>query len=306
MEFASAAHSRRLSMNTYEKTFDFLAGTAVIMVGVAGIIINTTVIILIHKSRTFHNAFGRLCTSLLLAVTGKLLANIFWYVTTYTHLALAINRLLAIALPTFYRRIFSKRRVAVIIGSTWTASALVSTIFSMCKPSANPFPLDDKFKPDFFEMALTWQHRSKMCGSFDILQFDMIHGSILWILVIVTDIVTLSHLRKRSKRLQSTGNASSDELQVFRRNVTFFAQGCATSVMMILLTTSFNFFTELVSTRWGMFATTTITWEITDMLHGVIVIVFNKAFRDALRPVCLKASRDIVTVSVSGQETRTN
>ncbi|EPB69735.1 hypothetical protein ANCCEY_11169 [Ancylostoma ceylanicum] len=60
------------------REIDIVAGTIMIVVGAAGSLINITVIVLIIKSTQFHNSFGYICVSQLLADTFELLINAFW------------------------------------------------------------------------------------------------------------------------------------------------------------------------------------------------------------------------------------
>ncbi|EPB69737.1 hypothetical protein ANCCEY_11171 [Ancylostoma ceylanicum] len=115
------------------KTMDIVAGVIMIVLGIAGSLINVTVIVLMVKTTQFQNAFGYVCISQLVADTFELLINIFWtgpstllalnasitnsyagnrvaqfalffwFVSIYSHLLIAINRMMAIAWPLSYR-----------------------------------------------------------------------------------------------------------------------------------------------------------------------------------------------------------
>ncbi|RCN27210.1 hypothetical protein ANCCAN_27057 [Ancylostoma caninum] len=61
-----------------ERGIDILAGTIITVLGAVGSLINITVIVLIIRSTQFHNAFGYICTSQLVADIFELLINIFW------------------------------------------------------------------------------------------------------------------------------------------------------------------------------------------------------------------------------------
>ncbi|EYC10228.1 hypothetical protein Y032_0057g2831 [Ancylostoma ceylanicum] len=60
------------------KTMDIVAGVIMIVLGIAGSLINVTVIVLMVKTTQFQNAFGYVCISQLVADTFELLINIFW------------------------------------------------------------------------------------------------------------------------------------------------------------------------------------------------------------------------------------
>ncbi|RCN31996.1 hypothetical protein ANCCAN_22210 [Ancylostoma caninum] len=110
-----------------------LAGAIMIVLGTTGFIISITVIIQIVRTPLFHNAFGYVCISNLFADIVELLINVlwtgpatimqldesvtrsfigarvgqltifFWFAVIYSHLQIAINRLIAIALPLRYK-----------------------------------------------------------------------------------------------------------------------------------------------------------------------------------------------------------
>ncbi|VDM71268.1 unnamed protein product [Strongylus vulgaris] len=102
------------------------------MIGIFGVFTNFIVVFLIYRTPSFHNAFGYICASHLLADVGILSAflfwatpaslmgfsqsltdslvgkrvgqfsMLFWYASMYGQLQLAVNRLLAIVTPILY------------------------------------------------------------------------------------------------------------------------------------------------------------------------------------------------------------
>ncbi|KAK6020631.1 hypothetical protein OSTOST_13712, partial [Ostertagia ostertagi] len=101
-------------------------------ISVIGNVVNISVVVLIYRTPSFHNAFGFICASHLIADIGVLtifsvwaapaallgfhdtvvqsffgarmgqLAILLWYASTYGHIQIAVNRLLAIKYPSLY------------------------------------------------------------------------------------------------------------------------------------------------------------------------------------------------------------
>ncbi|EYC25326.1 hypothetical protein Y032_0012g1825 [Ancylostoma ceylanicum] len=103
-----------------------------ITIGTAGFIVSITVIVQIMRAPAFHNAFGYLCISKLIADIAEFLINalwtgpatllqldesatnsfigrtlaqlifFFWIAVIYSHFQIAMNRMVANAYPTRY------------------------------------------------------------------------------------------------------------------------------------------------------------------------------------------------------------
>ncbi|VDM70083.1 unnamed protein product [Strongylus vulgaris] len=112
---------------------DLVAGLIMVTAAGLGCIINITVMTMIVKTPFFHNAYGYICFSHLIADTAILLTNVFWggpvtflilddsitntfigarigqlvnffwFEAFYCHLQVAINRLIAVAWPFAYK-----------------------------------------------------------------------------------------------------------------------------------------------------------------------------------------------------------
>ncbi|KAK6052280.1 hypothetical protein COOONC_10215 [Cooperia oncophora] len=55
-----------------------IAGATMLIVGVTGITLNAAAVVLIYRTPSFHNAFGYICASHLVADVGALTIFTFW------------------------------------------------------------------------------------------------------------------------------------------------------------------------------------------------------------------------------------
>ncbi|RCN41909.1 hypothetical protein ANCCAN_12123 [Ancylostoma caninum] len=144
---------------------EIIAGVVMITMGTLCFIISVIVIAQITRESAFHNAFGYLCLSNLAANSAELLINVlwtgpatllqfdesvthsfiggilaqlillFWFAIIYGHLEIAINRIVAIAWPVRYSKIFAGRNVIYFITCSWILSFIHSLWYSWCKLS---------------------------------------------------------------------------------------------------------------------------------------------------------------------------
>ncbi|KAK6019015.1 hypothetical protein OSTOST_15365 [Ostertagia ostertagi] len=112
------------------------ASSNYIQVSVVGSVLNVSAVVLIYRTPWFHNAFGFICASHLLADVGVLvifmfwaapaallgyaeaitesyfgermgqLTMVFWYAAIYGQLQIALNRLIAILSPMLYKFVY--------------------------------------------------------------------------------------------------------------------------------------------------------------------------------------------------------
>ncbi|VDK45461.1 unnamed protein product [Cylicostephanus goldi] len=111
---------------------NIIAGLIMILTGMIGSAVNFVVMLLIIKTSSFHSAFGYICFSHLIAASAALLTgtfwtgpvtvffnesvtvsfvgagfgqlmHLFWFVSMYSHLQVAVNRLIAVARPFLYK-----------------------------------------------------------------------------------------------------------------------------------------------------------------------------------------------------------
>ncbi|KAK5973566.1 hypothetical protein GCK32_016911, partial [Trichostrongylus colubriformis] len=117
-----------------DRTDEIIAGIIMLTVSFLGNVLNISAVVLIYRTPHFHNAFGFICASHLLADVGLLsiyffwaapatilgyseqltlsyfgkqmgqLIMMFWYASIYGQLQIALNRLLAIFSPVLYSK----------------------------------------------------------------------------------------------------------------------------------------------------------------------------------------------------------
>ncbi|RCN38007.1 hypothetical protein ANCCAN_16074 [Ancylostoma caninum] len=70
------------------------------------------------------------------------------------------------------------------------------------------------------------------------------------------------------------------QTSMLRMNIRFYVQGCIGSAVIILAYTSLRIVSPLAKTRMQLFLATTLLMEIVHMCDGIILVAFNKHFRD--------------------------
>ncbi|KAK6025355.1 hypothetical protein OSTOST_08752 [Ostertagia ostertagi] len=210
-----------------------------IQISLIGNAVNISVVVLIYRTPSFHNAFGIICASHLIADIGVLavfsfwaapvallgspdslvhsfvgarmgqLAILLWYASTYGHIQVAVNRLLAIKYPTLYGSVFSKRRTKQMLAVFWLiATANVIAYF-----------WDDC---DFmFDLhSLTWLYAATYCGYIISFYMTLVHESALCAIVILIDTIAFLAIYKKAK----SKSKSFDETKMLRKNTNLYAQ----------------------------------------------------------------------------------
>ncbi|KAK5968003.1 hypothetical protein GCK32_010558 [Trichostrongylus colubriformis] len=283
-----------MAMNA-DRADEILAGVIMLAISVIGNVVNISVIVMIYRTPSFHNAFGLICASHLIADVGVLLvfsfwaapaallgfpgtiihsnfgarmgqlAILLWYASTYGHIQIALNRLLAIKYPVLYRSVFSIKRTKQILAVFWTISALnvVAYFWDECNFL---FELD----------LLTWVYAQTECGHIIAFYMTLLHESILCATVILIDTFAFFAIIKKAKKLKS-----ADEAKVLKNNVTLYLQGCVQTATFALAVLSFFVFSKFMSRygKWGTFYTTTFVWELAHAVDGIILIAFIEKFR---------------------------
>ncbi|KAK5980473.1 hypothetical protein GCK32_006029 [Trichostrongylus colubriformis] len=219
-----------------------IAGAVMVTISIIGNVLNISAVILIYRTPSFHNAFGFICTSTLLADIGVLvvflgwcapsvligfseeflegyidevvgqLIMLFWYASIYGHLLLALNRLVAIIRPIKYNSMFSNRRVIYILAAFWLFCLLVVTVyfFEECNFT---------FDPDTF----VWDYAETVCGQIISFYVDLVHGTVVCVMIILIDTIAFCAIVKKYKRLlrSSVGLTEATKL---KQNVRLYVQ----------------------------------------------------------------------------------
>ncbi|VDO39773.1 unnamed protein product [Haemonchus placei] len=236
-----------------DRADEILAGVIMLAVSAFGNVINIAVVVLLFRTPSFHNAFGLICASHLIADIGVLLifsfwaapaalfgfpdtitqthfggsmgqlAILFWYASTYGHIQVAVNRLLAIKYPLLYKRVFSMRNTKTILAVFWAISA--ANVFAY-------FWRECDFK--FNVHALTWFYAPTYCGYIIAFYMTLVHESALCAIVIVIDTIAFFAIYAEAKlfphystyvpRPIQKPSKSFDEAKMLKQNTNLYVQ----------------------------------------------------------------------------------
>ncbi|KAE9551762.1 hypothetical protein FO519_005041 [Halicephalobus sp. NKZ332] len=259
----------------------YIAVSIILVVGVCGLIADTSAIRVVWKSKNLHNCFGYLlllhasaeaivlCCFVFWAVPITLfnrslsksilgikvgqLVNIFYYTTLYVQLSKAINRFCAIFSPLVYRRWFSNENVKFIILAVMICSLMNGSLYFF--PGCNFY-----FDGDYF----TWTYDETPCYEMMAFYTDLLMGCSIVSITILIDISTLC-LIIRSKVLKGRNN----------KDVRFFIQAFATSILYTIMLIISQALYTLSDNKWYVFGTVTFTWEMCHTIDGILMIFFN-------------------------------
>ncbi|VDO52456.1 unnamed protein product, partial [Haemonchus placei] len=238
-------------------------------VSVIGTVLNVSAVILICRTPSFHNAFGYICASHLLADVGVLvmflfwaapaailgvsktitlsyfgermgqITMLFWYASIYGQLQIALNRLVAISSPLLYNSTFSTKRTVQILVAFWLLSAAHVAIyfFDDCD-----FVFDTK--------AYIWTYAGSQCGNIISFYLDFLHGTTLCCIVVLVNTISFFAIIKEAK-------------------------GCVQAGCFALMILSFHFFSKFATTKWATFAVTTFVWELCHAMDGLVLTRFT-------------------------------
>ncbi|KAE9548136.1 hypothetical protein FO519_008652 [Halicephalobus sp. NKZ332] len=252
-------------------------------VGMCGIIADIIAIRVVWKSKSLHNCFGYLLiiqavgggvntfclvvwsvpvalfdTSLSKTTLGFKIGQVmtvFYYITIYVQLAKAINRFVAIFSPVIYRKWFSNENSKFILGGVVFFSLLHGALYSF--PGCNFYFDGDRF---------TWTYDDTPC--YDIMAFytDFIIG---WSVIGLTMLIDTCTLCKIMKSKLFTGKNNKE--------VKFFIQTFTTSILYTVVLIISHVFANFSKNEWYVFGTTTLNWELCEVIDGLL----NMAFTDS-------------------------
>ncbi|EYB99277.1 hypothetical protein Y032_0123g1116 [Ancylostoma ceylanicum] len=93
-------------------------------------------------------------------------------------------------------------------------------------------------------------------------------------------------------------NCSVKQKNIHRRNIQLFLQGCLTACSFTIMLCCSHFICLAMKTKWAVFATTTLIWEVSHAVDGVIILVLNDSFQAALTEKVTKVeSNTVVTLT---------
>ncbi|CAJ0600586.1 unnamed protein product [Cylicocyclus nassatus] len=90
-----------------------------------------------------------------------------------------------------------------------------------------------------------------------------------------------------------TGASAVQSLRKLRSNKHLYIQGCVSAAIMIFTLYAVQFI-RLTTTKHLKYFLDTLVWELVQMSNGIVLIIFNKPFRDVFRPMlCLNRPRAV-------------
>uniref|UniRef100_A0AC34QSN8 G-protein coupled receptors family 1 profile domain-containing protein n=1 Tax=Panagrolaimus sp. JU765 TaxID=591449 RepID=A0AC34QSN8_9BILA len=232
---------------------------------IIGLISNFVAIRLILKTRLFHNCFGYLM--LLHTTSEAIILSIFvvWAVpmaisgstfsTSYFGKKIvfkAINRFIAIFKPTYYRTYFSDDKIKFIIFVTIACSMIHCLIYFL-----------DGCNFYFDSENIYWDYENTWCYDYLNIFVDFYYSLSLMTFVIGIDLITFGLVMK-------SGITKSSN-----KDFKLFLQTFSTSIVYAIMMITTRFGNYLGDGWWFIFLKSTITWECTHMIDGIIIVLFN-------------------------------
>ncbi|KAL4003367.1 Serpentine type 7TM GPCR chemoreceptor Srx family protein [Acanthocheilonema viteae] len=274
----------------WENTFALLC---IAVISLLGFLSNGLSLHITITNSRFQNAYGTLCTTVLLcniqtisvlliwgavvlitdsrelsspthfiALIPGCLANVSFYGTILVHLLIAVNRYCAFAYPLKYHFFWSvtKARRAGIIAYCLGFLPCFPSIFEPCTLIFNT------------ELDFRWSYSNTGCGYINSMFDTALTISALTIAVVI-DFITLLRIRNHSKSIKINQPIA---YSVNRKcDILFFKQSFISRFMMITSSLIFNIGQQFLTNKWALFAVTTIGWVIAHVLDGFIIMIFS-------------------------------
>ncbi|PAV63021.1 hypothetical protein WR25_09066 [Diploscapter pachys] len=118
---------------------------------------------------------------------------------------------------------------------------------------------------------------------------DLRYGVIAFIISSFIDITTLVQLRMANTKLThiriSSRRSESDAVKIQKREVAFFLQSFANTLMFCGMLVCFHiisYWPFVVSSRFASFLSTTYIWGFSHTVSGLTLVIFNKEIRRRL------------------------
>lgn len=274
---------------------DVAISAVVALVGVFGLASNSAAIVAVMTNPVLKNAFGLLCLSHSIANFGVLLVftfwvtpmtliksklsstlvgklfgmvNImFWDVCVYSHLAISLNRLIAITLPYRAAHLLTFQKTLILVGSAW--------FLGFCHVIAY-FWTDVCFI--YYEpKQWIWIFADTVCGHIISKFTDFYTTLAVLVIILILDCTTLFKLRMNNKVSSNQSSSSSDTVQRRRRNteIRFFWQTLYQNALFFYEISNFYYLCDLFGNQWAVFFTSTFPWEICHAMDGMIIVLFH-------------------------------
>uniref|UniRef100_A0A7I4YPX5 G_PROTEIN_RECEP_F1_2 domain-containing protein n=1 Tax=Haemonchus contortus TaxID=6289 RepID=A0A7I4YPX5_HAECO len=270
------------------------------IVGIFGLLSNGAAMVAVRCNPVLKNSFGLLCFShssanfgVLLVFTlwvtpttvirdgvsseliGKVfgMVNImFWDVCVYSHLAISLNRLIAITLPYQAANLLTLRNTAILVAFAW--------FLGFCHIIAY-FWTDTCFIY-YDPISWVWIFADTFCGHVISTYTDFYTSLAVLTVILLLDCTTLFKLRRNIRMMKAQSHDVKLSNCAIRRRrqteVRFFWQTLCQNATFFYELSNFYYFCTLFENPWLVFLTSTFAWEICHALDGFVVVLFHFRF----------------------------
>uniref|UniRef100_A0A0R3RFZ2 G_PROTEIN_RECEP_F1_2 domain-containing protein n=1 Tax=Elaeophora elaphi TaxID=1147741 RepID=A0A0R3RFZ2_9BILA len=290
---------------------DNIAMACIIMVALFGLISNGLSLYLTRTRSRFHNAFGILCSSFLICNLQAIfvlliwctvvlslkspilssptiflvrfigvLVNGAWFGSVLVHFFTALNRFCAFVFATKYNQLWSGSKALFVGISSWTFGVFLS-IQHLYEECSFVFNQNSNYR---------FSYQNSFYGKICALADTTATVGLLMGMAFI-DLATLVKIIAYRRTMQNNTTISTGNI-IYEREVLFFKQSCILGLLYISCTAMFNTAPYLFMNRWFLFASSTITWILTQSLDGLIFLMFNRTI------ICKTDFTPVVTVHI--------
>ncbi|KAK6024696.1 hypothetical protein OSTOST_09491, partial [Ostertagia ostertagi] len=157
---------------------------------------------------------------------------------------------------------------------------------------------------DFFFDAhsFLWIYSQTECSAFIAFYVAFLYCAVLCAAVIFIDTIAFFAIIQNVNKVKKLSKSSlgAPDSVLLNKNIKLYMQGCLQAGCFALVTVSFFVFSRMATTKWALFVTTTLAWELAHAVDGyvclylvpwgdtkfslrLILIAFHERFRVILR-----------------------
>ncbi|CAJ0601288.1 unnamed protein product [Cylicocyclus nassatus] len=263
------------------------------LVSMFGVAVNIFAAITLLFNPVRRNAFSIFCFSHITTSLGALLVclleeepstlinkilgqivTLLFYVTSYSHLALSINRLIAVALPLKGASILTRKKSLCTVIMVWILG-LSQTIPHFWRASCYVYYESGQWR---------WKLAETTCGK--ITSYFNKTDILLILATLILDCITVLRLRKQNKITNPQNATVPNNMQQKKRRleIRLFKQTLCQNGLFLIVVVSFQLL-PMIDNRWLGFLTATL-WQLYHVFDGLIIMIFH--FQSSLLKTFLK------------------
>ncbi|VDN22589.1 unnamed protein product [Cylicostephanus goldi] len=205
------------------------------------------------------------------------LTVVFWYATAYSHLAISVNRLVAIALPFQAAKLLTRPKSFLLVLVIWCIGLCHAApyFWSECLVNLanNRQSLLGTYCYVYYDCRKwRWIIAESQCGK--ILIYVAKFSMFILIVKCVIDVVAVVKFRKINKVFASnTSLFTLSEVQKRKRRmeVKFFKQTLRRNGLFLVVFVNFHYISPLFDDRWLVYLTSTFAWQLLHALDGCVL-----------------------------------